>query len=229
MQIEPPFSFVFFSYLYERGIVDFLSFTWLLVSHHYFPLWRLLSMLSEVLSNLLSLLKNWRFTTHFHDGSPWEPLLKSMGWQFWKNHRPNFFFLLILTADTMCSIYIYIFFFSFLRRFFFILTMVFQTAVTVCYFFKKKFFLTAILNHRKNQSTESILTMVPCGIVVKNRPSRLLPHFCTKTELQTRKKEPFFPLFGFFSFLHHFSQSWVLFSSFSEPIHLVSKVLVVYF
>ena len=52
--------------------------------------------------------------------------------------------------------------------------------------------------------------------------------FFLRTANQTAaraKKAPFLPFFGFLSFLHHFLQSWALFSSFFKPIRLVSKFL----
>ena len=47
-----PFPFAFFLFIWEEDCW-FSYFTWLLISHHYLPLWRLLSMSYDVLSNLL--------------------------------------------------------------------------------------------------------------------------------------------------------------------------------
>ena len=48
---QTPFPFSFFLFIWEKN--SWLSsFMWLLISHHYLPLWWLLSMSSDVLSNL---------------------------------------------------------------------------------------------------------------------------------------------------------------------------------
>ena len=71
--------------------------------------------------------------------------------------------------------------------------------------------------------------------VLKYHKLHLLPQIANKPAGLGKKALLFFPLFGFFSFLHHFLQSWALFSSFFESVHLVSKffkigkVLFVYF
>ena len=81
----------------------------------------------------ISLVKNWRFTTHFHGDSSWELLWKSIRWPFRENRRPNFFFFNSDGGSQKLSsqCVLYFFFLSYSSFFIYLFWRQFLTAITM--------------------------------------------------------------------------------------------------